>query len=321
MRIERFDRYQQSHLEGAAAVWNAASGPDLSISPAFVRYNLSQDEGEEHDGMIALERDNIAGFVLVKYRGQSPGMGEAGVGWVDAIAVHPDFQRRGYGTALLTWAESWMKQRGVRKVKLGGSLRPFCPSLPEELGSLPFFECCGWAWDGSETWDLARDLGDRKPIVLRPMPECMPGDGIRPAEPGDAAALTAFFKRAFPGRWENAAISFFRNGGKIEDFIILRIAGRIEGFAWLTFPDSARAINRMYPHRLPKPWGHLGPMGVSTQFRDLGWGGLLLQSGLMALRARGIRGCVIDWTNHLDFYGRWGIKPYRRYLFVTKTLE
>ena len=44
-------------------------------------------------------------------------------------------------------------------------------------------------------------------------------------------------------------------------------------------------------------------------------------AAVAALRARGVRGCVIDWTGLLDFYGKWGFKPYRRYLFIRKTLE
>ena len=210
----------------------------------------------------------------------------------------------------------------MHRVLLGGSIRPYCPSLPEELcGSMPFFQQYGWKWDGGETWDLARDLGDGKPIVYRPIPETGIGDGIREAQPEDQAGLEEFLARSFPGRWHQSAVDFLQQGGRISDFVILRQAGRIEGFAWLTFPDSARPLDRVYPQRLPKLRGHLGPVGVSEHLRGLGWGGLVLQSGLMALRARGVRGCVIDWTGLLDFYGKWGFKPYRRYLFVHKILE
>lgn len=315
MQFIPFDPSQRSHLEGVAAAWNAACGRDLAITQRFVAYNAHPEPGVDLAGRLAVIGSRVVGAALVS-RADSEDQAR-----LDALVVHPDAQRRGIGSALLGWAEGWMKKGGARRACLGGSLRPFSPSLPEELcGSFPFFQGCGWDWNERDTWDVARDLGDGKPIVRLAMPESGPGDGIRAAEEADRAALEAFFERAFPGRWHFSAVEFLRAGGRIEDFIILRQAGRVEGFAWLTFPDSARPIERMYPHRLPKPWGHLGPIGVAEPLRGLGWGGLLLQSGLMALRARGVRGCVIDWTSLLDFYGKWGFKPYRRYLFLTKVL-
>jgi len=322
VQIVPFDPQQHSHVDGAAAVWNAACGPELAISPRLVAYNTRPERGIEQEGRLALEGGRVVGVVLASRLAGQPHVAPEDQGWVDALAVHPHVQRRGLGAELLGWAVGWLKKRGVRKASLGGSLRPFCPGLPEELSAaLPFFEEYGWRWNGGDTWDVGRDLGDGRPIVRHPLPESGPGDGIRAAEAGEEAAVEAFLARAFAGRWHASAVEFFRQGGRVEDFIVLRQAGHIEGFAWLTFPNSARPIERVYPQRLPKPWGHLGPIGVSEHLRGLGWGGLLLQSGLMALRARGTRGCVIDWTGLLDFYGKWGFKPYRRYLFVNASLE
>jgi GNAT superfamily N-acetyltransferase len=322
MQLIPLDVKQRSHLVGAASVWNAACGPDLAITAEFAAHNLRSAGGLDQEGCLAVEGKRVVGFAMVSHLSGLPEVAPEDCGWLDALVVHPDAQRRGVGTALLGWAESWLKKRGVRQAQLGGSIRPFAPSLPEELSAaMPFFVQCGWHWDNRETWDVARDLGDGKPIVRSPMPESSPGDGICTAEVGDRAALEAFLARSFAGRWHTSAVEFLRQGGRVEDFVILRQAGQVQGFAWLTYPDSARPIERVYPQRLPKPWGHLGPLGVAEPLCGLGWGGLLLQSGLMALRARGVRGCVIDWTHLLDFYGKWGFKPYRRYLFIRKTLE
>ena len=322
MQLIPFDTRQRDHLDGAAAVWNAACGPELAISPGFVSYNARPESGIELEGRLVIEGGRVLAFAQVSRISGRPLVSPEDHGWLDALVVHPDAQRRGLGVALLEWAESWLRKRAVRQVSLGGSIRPFCPSLPEELcSSVPFFQQYGWKWDGAETWDLARDLGDGRPIVRSPIPQSGPGDGIREAQPEDQAALEEFLARSFAGRWHESAVEFLRQGGRVSDFVILRQAGRVEGFAWLTVPDSARPLDRVYPQRLPKPRGHLGPIGISKHLRGLGWGGLVLQSGLMALRARGVRGCVIDWTGLLDFYGKWGFKPYRRYLFIRKTLE
>jgi predicted N-acetyltransferase YhbS len=73
-------------------------------------------------------------------------------------------------------------------------------------------------------------------------------------------------------------------------------------------------------HRLPRPWGQLGPIGVSQDTRGKGYGGALLDAGLRYLRDQGVRGCVIDWTDLVDFYGKFGFKPYRKYQMLIKTL-
>jgi predicted N-acetyltransferase YhbS len=39
----------------------------------------------------------------------------------------------------------------------------------------------------------------------------------------------------------------------------------------------------------------------------------VLDAGLRRLRDAGIAGCVIDWTGLLDFYGKFGFHPYRKY--------
>lgn len=39
-------------------------------------------------------------------------------GWLYMVAVHPSFQRRGVGTAMVEAAEGWLRQMGCPKVKL-----------------------------------------------------------------------------------------------------------------------------------------------------------------------------------------------------------
>jgi predicted N-acetyltransferase YhbS len=110
-----------------------------------------------------------------------------------------------------------------------------------------------------------------------------------------------------------------RSGGLISDWMILTPSRGVDGFAKLCFEDSVTPINRVYPYKLPRPWSQLGPIGVSADARGRGFGGALLDTALCHLRDSGGRGCVIDWTDLVGFYARFGFKPYREYLMLIKS--
>ncbi|MCI0476929.1 MAG: GNAT family N-acetyltransferase, partial [Anaerolineales bacterium] len=254
------------------------------------------------------------GFVLASALLNDPQTSPREVGWIDAVAVVPEFQRRGIGSELLAWAEEWLDARGCTRARLGGSLRPFAPGLPIELQTGAFFRARGYAPrpNGERVWDVARDLRDY--VSTR-----SPSDAaIRPARPDDENALLEFFTREFPNRWRFKFQEFLRAGGRISDWMILTTARGVDGFAKLCFEDSATPINRVYPWQLPRPWGQLGPIGVSQDTRGKGFGGALLDAALCHLRERGVRGCVIDWTDLVDFYGKFGFQPYREYAMLIK---
>ncbi|WP_313934867.1 MULTISPECIES: GNAT family N-acetyltransferase [unclassified Nostoc] len=65
---------------------------------------------------VAIDSDAIMGFVAVKLHSESS-MGETYM-----VAVDPDYQRQGIGTALMEFALDWMKVAGmsVAMVETGG---------------------------------------------------------------------------------------------------------------------------------------------------------------------------------------------------------
>jgi predicted N-acetyltransferase YhbS len=144
---------------------------------------------------------------------------------------------------------------------------------------------------------------------------------MRPAQPADANAILDFLRREFPGRWRFEFEEFVRERGRFADYIILETARGIEGVARMTFENSERPIERYYPHRLPRPWGQIGSIGISQDARGKGYGGALLDAGLRALRDQGVRGCIIDWTSLVELYRKFGFAPYRWYAMLIKKEE
>jgi GNAT superfamily N-acetyltransferase len=147
------------------------------------------------------------------------------------------------------------------------------------------------------------------------------GVSVRPAEPHDKDALLGFLKREFPGGWYWECLQLLEAGSRISDYVILLSERGVDGALLVTFEDSYRPMDRFYPHRLPRPWGQLGSVGVSADCRGSGYGAALMDGALRYLHARGVRGCVIDWLVIVDFYGKFGFEVFRQYEMVGKDLQ
>jgi GNAT superfamily N-acetyltransferase len=325
MTLKRFETDNEAHCAAAAAIWNAACGPDLAISPAAVHFNTSPVTGVTQAGRVATietgdlqSGEQAVGFVLASaFPKGDPAVSPRDMGWVDAIVVSPSFQRRGIGAALLTWAQRWLTAQGCTRFRLGGSLRPFAAGLPVALKTEDFFRRLGYVDRpaGKHVWDVARSLRDYAPPSR---PRTRLTNDVRPLMPGEEGAALAFFRREFPGRWQFEFQAFLDGGGRASDYLILLTERGIDGFCQLTFEDSLRPMDRFFMHGLPRPWGQLGPIGISQEWRGLGYGALVLAAGQQRLRSAGVDGCVIDWTDLLDFYGKYGFQPYRQYAMLVK---
>jgi GNAT superfamily N-acetyltransferase len=308
-----------SDCASIVAIWNAACGASLAINARLVEYTTRASTGAIQAGQIALEHDQPVGFVLATALPNDPHTSPRDLGWIDAIAVAPRFQNQGIGNALLAWAEAFLRAQGCTRARLGGGLRPFAPGLPTELNRADFFHKRDFvARAGSErVWDVARDL---RGLNLTGLPRPVRFE-TRPAQPDDANALGEFFVREFPNRWRYEYTEFLRASGSFTNYHLLFTARGIDGFARLTFENSERPIERFFPHALPRPWGQLGPIGVSKDARGQGYGRALLDAALVYLRAQGVRGCIIDWTDLVDFYRKFGFAPHREYVMLLKSLN
>jgi GNAT superfamily N-acetyltransferase len=318
MPLITFDPSSQSHISSLVDIWNAACGADLAINMRFAQYNTRPVTGAIQAGRLAKRGDRLVGFVLASALPNDPLTSPPEIGWIDAIAVIPEFQRRRAGSELLQWAEEWLSSQGCALARLGGSLRPFAPGYPVELRNLAFFKTRGYLERPSSPifWDVACDLGS---TIFAKDPKANQGF-VRAAQPNDYDSLSKFLRREFPDRWRFQFEQSSRGQGRLSDYILLLSKRGVDGFARIGFEDSDSPIERVYPYRLPRPWGQLGPIGISADKRGRGWGTMLLNAALIEMKSRGVRGCVIDWTVLLDFYRKFGFEPYRQYFVTSKSL-
>ena len=62
------------------------------------------------DILVGRSGNTIVATVMVGHDGHR--------GWVYYVAVDPDQHKKGYGRAIMTAAENWLRERGVEKVQL-----------------------------------------------------------------------------------------------------------------------------------------------------------------------------------------------------------
>lgn len=296
-------------------IWNRAC-EELTVGPRMFEYLMHTPQEFMQEGRVAFGGERAVGFILASAVPDSSGVVPPEVGWIDALAVEPEFRRRGLGGALLRWAETWLKEGGATKAALGGGLRPLVPGLPERSGPALFFRQRGYEVAPDPVWDVAADLGEDSGNTRPEQPDV----SSVPAQAAHLDELQRFLLREFPGRWSFEFREFLREGGRPGDYMLLLQGPTIQGFARMTFADSEQPLDRFFMHRLPEPWAQLGPIGISGTCRDRGFGQALVRAALEHFRQRGIRGCLIDWTTDPNFYRRFGFNEYRSYLLLSKQL-
>ncbi|MFZ1754730.1 MAG: GNAT family N-acetyltransferase [Caldilineaceae bacterium] len=307
-----FDLNSAEHHSLLAALWNRDLPADLAIAPEFVHSVTRPFTGGVQAGRIAVVDGQPVAAVLASAHPHAPPSMPCDVGWIDAIAVDPAHQRQGIGRELLVWAEEWLSAQGAVTIHTGCGINCLTPGVPES--AIAFFTACGYDLCNWTNWDVARNLADyTPPPSLRDVPAA-----ARPAQPGQEEWLLGFLRQEFPGRWTFETEEALRQGGRISDFMLLWTETGVEGVCKLTFEDSAWPLGGYYPYNLPRPWGQLGFIGVAKERRGQGMGLFLLDAGLRRLQNNGVNGCVIDWTDLLDFYGKAGFTPYHKWAVLCK---
>jgi ribosomal protein S18 acetylase RimI-like enzyme len=104
---------------GTARPWNDPAA-DIALAR---RENNSTVLLGRHDG-------NIVASVLVGHDGHR--------GWVYYVASDPDHRFKGFGRAMMTAAEDWLRARGIEKIQL--MVRPDNSKVQDFYESLGYFE-------------------------------------------------------------------------------------------------------------------------------------------------------------------------------------
>ena len=296
-------------LPHVLAVLRHAMDADAIGAPRFTRQVLL-DPNLRLDGMpVAVVGGAVAGFCLSIAR-QTPlenAPSDADRGYVTLIAVAPQFQRRGIGSALLARAEAYLGSQN-RSVVMVSSYAPgyFTPGVDVNAyaPALNFFAKHGYG-------EVYRPLAMETSLWNLATPAWVEVKGLafelKPFEPSLALPLLDFARREFPGDWvrvvrETAAKIV---GGESPDRLIAALdGGRVVGFSHY---ENER----------------FGPIGVASSQRGRGIGQVLMYATLRAQREAGCRVAWFLWSDDKTaqrLYTGAGFKEVRRFALLKKTL-
>ncbi len=119
------------------ALWQAAG---LHIRPkgrdTLEAFRTQQANGQQSVIGIETMEGQLVGAVITTHDGRK--------GWINRLAVHPDYRRRGLGLALVTAAETRLKAQGMTVIAAQVE-----PENPLEQGVLRLFARAGFVeWPG-----------------------------------------------------------------------------------------------------------------------------------------------------------------------------
>lgn len=306
--------FRDADFERLAAFWNNCSPEKYRIDGEQLRLNtVDSPVFDWGASCIELADGEILGFVSVKKSASSLYFGpDQDVAHLSCLA----YCESQYGVDMMADVKRLLTNRGCSKLQFGQDSRHFFPGCPTDYPSLLSFLTVEGFTEGGECVDLERSLVGFENSY--PAPE---GDELRAVEVKDIPSLSEFFDREFPHRWKYDTMTKVGIEGPSCVFGLFH-GDRIDGFALVQdFTNKAPIGGAVWHVSMGPKWGALGAIGVAKDLRGKGSGIALLGSALEYLRDRGVDQCVIDWTGLVDFYGKMGFLPTRRYKSMSLALD
>ncbi|MBN1900774.1 GNAT family N-acetyltransferase [Candidatus Sumerlaeota bacterium] len=296
-------------------LWRSALPLD-GITLNLLERKVLLDVNREPDSLVvAKEGGALAGFALrlILHRPiENVGLRHED-GFITAFGVHPDFRRRGIGSALLQDSIDWFKKRDRKKILIAPyTPNYFVPGIDKEnyADGVRLFEKFGFA---EYIEAIAMDAPISKfaltdKILEKEKKLLSEGIEIRTYRREDLLGYLGFQGKLMPGPWledSRRNLIDLTRGLFEEDSIFLAVdKGRIIGFCQYE-------------------GDHFGPFGVSDEYQGKGIGSVLLAKTLYQMRLKGYHCAWVLWTGMRaaeGVYGRLGFTITRKFAIMKKEL-
>lgn len=308
--------FRRADFKELASLWSNYFPPRYHVDPDLLKLNTVECPVFDWGASLIHAPDGPAqGFVVVKKAAAGrlyPGKNNDEA-FISAIA----YKEPQTAVDMLAEVKGILRNRGVRRLHFGQDAWHFFPGCPADVGQLhTLLEVEGFA-EGSEAYDLERDLSDYE--NRHPLPA---GFSARTFKANEVELLKNFLQSEFPGRWLYDMNEKILREGCPDCAVGLFEGDKVVGFARIQkWSDKVPMAGGVWRKDLGDHWGSLGPIGIANRYRGRGLGDAFLSASLEILKSAGVRRCLIDWTVLNNFYEKHGFKVTRKYRAMYLDLE
>ncbi len=296
-------------------IWNKEYNLIYPISYALMERNT--ENAYLDASFIVKENEEIAGFIISKiYDDDYHKETYEEIGWISLVYVVPKHRNKGIGSLLIEKVESEFIKLRKKTVFIGKDFYNFFPGLPIDLKKhLEWFIKRGYN-RLYNTCDLIKNK-DIKITLKNNQIKFVLGNEI-PKE-----KIISFIESNWPGRWTTEAIDYFNLGGEGKEYLIGLDGDKICAFAKIGYPTTpTKLISYSLTWRDKfDSLGGIGPLGVDKSYRKRNIGYDLVAFATNLLIDSGAEDIIIDWTNLLDFYRKFGYEVWKTYEYLQKNLK
>jgi ribosomal protein S18 acetylase RimI-like enzyme len=302
----------EKDFEEALALWQAGLDHTWPITAEqFQNVLIGGLPDQKSDHFVARQNGRIVGFAATQVNGTAKRYGQ-----LQVIAVLPEAQRQGIGSALYDAALDYFRKVGCRQIRLGGNYPRFWPGIPSNLPNVgPLLDVVkkrGWS-HGQAIYDLVRSLEDYTLPDSSRQRMASEGISLAPATEKDIDEILAFETREFAG-WLDS-FKFLISLKDHADILVARdpkkgIVGTLSMYSPLSNP---RRVDVPWKSLLGETVGSLGEVGVAQSERGRGIGLALVAFGSEILKQRSVVNNWIGYTEKVDFYQKLGYKVWQKF--------
>ena len=307
--------YSQEYEEAVVNLWNDCLIKDTISIDEFRKQVLFDDNFNNELALIALENEEILGFVLAIKR-QVPYLDrglEPEKAWINIIFVKKEFRENNIGKQLVEEIEKKLFSKGTKNIILASySPNYFFPGI--DVDSYPeaitFFEKLNYKNTG-EAVSMQRSLWNYKipdKIIEKKSNLEQFGYMFKKFNYKYSLDLLDFLGKNFGGGWKRNALTAMQNY-------------EAEKLIWLAL-DKNDSIVGFCMRKMDGNDCRFGPFGVREDLRSTGIGGVLFNLMMDDMKKNKLYYLYFLWTHGagMRFYQRHGVEIYRKYYLYSKNI-
>ncbi len=225
------------------------------------------------------------------------------------VCVHPDYRRRGIGTALFAECEEYVKSQGYDSVQMYGIKDYITPGAPIYEGNIDFFTKLGYihTWGEDECVDMAASLENYSHSEYK-LGDTVDGITYRLATPADRENVLECVTDALEDFREYYTNPELYNG----DFPEMIVAAF----------DGDLAVGALLVECYSKDSGSVGCTSTRHSHRGRGVATTMVKVGTRHLADNGVKSAWLGftYTGIIPMYGKSGYKVSMKYFMGRKSL-